>query len=178
MKRPVRNSDRAFTLAEVLTVVTIIGIAGAVVVPQLLNAGSLGVQAATRSVVADILFAQNDAIATQATRRVIFDVTNNRYWLTADTSFAMGGTLPNPTNALSVTWKDGTGGPNYLVDFATDNRFQGVAVQNASFGGVPVLEFDALGGPTSGGTVDVIFNTTTLRVTVAPFTGRVTVAPV
>ncbi len=174
MDRTVRRPDRAFTLVEVLVVVTIIGLAGAIVVPHLLTAGTLGVQAAARSVIADILYAQNDAIAAQDTRRVVFDVANNRYWLTADDSFLLN-VIPAPTNALTVAWKGAASGPNYLINFNTDERFDGVTLENPGFGGFPTLEFDALGGPTNGGSVDVVFNNTRLRVTVAPFTGRVTV---
>ena len=177
MRKFVRDARRAFTLVEVLVVVTIIGLAGAIVVPHLLTAGTLGVQAAARAVIADILYAQNDAIAAQAPRRVVFDLANNRYWLTNDVSFDLD-VLPAPTNAMSVAWKGGSSGANYLVDFETDNRFDGVTIQNAGFSGMPTLEFDALGGPTSGGSVDVVFNNTRLRITIAPFTGRVTVAQV
>ena len=69
---PQKLSNRAFTLVEVLVVVTIISIAAAIVVPQMLRPGNLSVQAAGRSIIADILFAQNDAAAHQAGRRIVF----------------------------------------------------------------------------------------------------------
>lgn len=152
-----------YTLAEVLIVVTIIGIASAVVVPHMLAAGTLGVQAAARIIVSDILYAQNDAIAQQRTRRVIFDPANESYVLQDE-----NGAL------LTVRWKGGTAN-NYSTDFTTDDRFQGVVIVSADFGGISTLEFDALGGPLNGGTVVIDFQGSRYRVTVASFTGRVTV---
>ncbi len=152
-----------YTLVEVLIVVTILGIASAVVVPHMLAAGTLGVQAAARIIVADILYAQNDAIAQQRTRSVVFDPVGESYSLRDETGAI-----------LTVRWKGGAAN-NYSTDFTTDDRFQGVVIVSADFSGVPTLEFDALGGPLNGGTVLIEFQGTRYRVTVASFTGRVTV---
>lgn len=154
-----------YTLVEVLIIIAILGIAAAVVVPQMLAAGTLGVQAAARIIIADILFAQNDAIAQQRNRRVMFDPANESYSLT-----------DNAGTVLSVNWKGG-GVNNYMVDFTTDSRFQGVEIVSANFGGVTptTLEFDALGSPLNGGTVEIEFQDQRYRITVASFTGRVTV---
>ena len=166
MCRMTHNPTRCragYTLIEVLIVVTILGIVSAVVVPQMLAAGTLGVQAAARIIVADILFAQNDAIAQQRVRKVVFDPDNERYSLTDENDAV-----------LSVNWKNGSAN-NYVVDFTADERFQGVVIVSADFGGSSTLEFDALGGPTNGGTVEIEFQGKRYRVTVASFTGRVTV---
>lgn len=160
--------SRAFTLVEVLVVVAIIAIAGAVVVPSMTSTGSLTVQGGARIIIADLLYAQNDAIAKQKSRKVVFDVTNNSYKLTA-----LDGTM------LGANWKGGnatTG--NYLVDFNNDDRFNGVKIENVDFGGDAEVVFDALGGPDSGGVVDIVFGDFRYRVTVTAITGRVTVAPV
>lgn len=153
----------AFTLIEVLIVVTIIGLASAVIVPHMLSAGTLGVQSATRIVVADMMFAQNDAMAQQAGRQIMFDVAGNGYRL-ADA----GGTT------LSADWMGGVS-ENYAVDFDDDARFAGVAIRSADFGGDAVIQFDDLGAPDSGGTVELEFNDHRFRITVAEFTGRITV---
>ncbi len=152
-----------FTLIEVLIVVAIMGIVSAMVIPQMLAAGTLGVQAAARVIIADVLFAQNDAIAQQQNRRVVFEPDNERYSLT-DTA---GG-------VLSVKWKNNSAS-NYVVDFTTDTRFQGVVIVSADFAGTPTLEFDVLGAPLNGGTVEIEYQGRRYRVTVASFTGRVTV---
>ena len=159
------STRRAFTLVEILVVLMILGIASAVVVPQMLSAGQLGVQAAVRVVVADLLFAQNDAVTHQQPRQVMFDVAQNRYRL-AD---AQGATL-------SVAWKSGQS-ENYVVDFSQDSRFNGVRLVSCDFGGQTTLAFDEMGGPSSGGNLVLAYNEQRFRVKVAAFTGRVTVEP-
>ncbi len=162
--------ERAFTLVEVLIVVAIMGLAGAVLVPHMMQAGTLGVQAAGRMVISDILIAQNEAIAQQEVRRVVFDTTNNRYRVTDGSG-----------NTLNVTWKAPTAGGNYIIDFANDARFDGVALANVDFDDdTPlILEFDALGTPTSdGGSLELTAGEQRFRVSVAPFTGRVTIAEI
>lgn len=144
--------------------VTILGIAGALVVPSMLEGGTLGVQAAARTVVADLLWAQNDAIADQAPRRVIFDVDAQTYRVTD----ASGDTL-------EVPWKNASQ-DNFVVDFNDDQRFVGVKLVSASFNGNAAIEFDDLGAPDQGGQIVLSYNDDSYTVTVAPFTGRVTVS--
>ena len=165
-RRPASHrSFSGYTLVEVLIIVAILGIAAAIIVPNMLAAGSLGVQAAARIIISDILFAQNDAIAQQRNRKVVFDPASESYWLTDENDAV-----------LSVNWKGGTTN-NYITDFTTDSRFQGVVIVSASFGGAApqTLEFAALGGPLNGGTVEIEFQGRRYRITVASFTGRVTV---
>lgn len=157
---------RAFTLIEVLSVVVILGIAGAVVVPQMLSRGNLQIQAASRIIIADLLYAQNEAITHQSVRRVVFDTAANSYKLTDGNG-----------NVLAVSWKNGSAA-NYVVNFSADSRFDAVKLKTASFGGTQTIEFDPLGAPNNGGTVDLVTGSTTYRISVAAFTGRVTVAPV
>lgn len=149
-------------------VVAIIGIAGAVVVPQMLSAGSLQVQGAGRMVIADIIYAQNEAIAQQANRRIVFDSAQNRYRLTD----AAGNTLP-------ASWRTGKSDTsNYVVDLAADGRFAQVGLSSVDFNKTSTLEFDPLGAPLNGGTVDIVGGGLRYRITVQPITGRVTIAPV
>lgn len=159
---------RAYTLVEVLVVITIMGIAGAIVVPSMLNSGTLTSQAAVRIVIADLLFAQNEAVARQTERKVIFDAELNRYRL------ADGGNV-----TLYVPWMSGSSGTgNYVIDFNQDTRFRGVRIDNVDFNGSSEITFDALGGVNTGGRLDIVSGNTRYRVTVAPFTGRVTATAV
>src|SRR4051812_48658675 len=68
-----------FTLVEILAVVVIIGIASAIVIPQIGNRDDLKGAAAARVLVADLIYAQNLAVATQSTTYVKFDTANNKY---------------------------------------------------------------------------------------------------
>ncbi len=171
--RSTARTSRAYTLVEVLIVVVITGLAAAVVVPQMLSAGTLGVQAASRIVIADLLYAQNEAIAQQTTLRVQFEPTENRYILQQfdPDAGASGEWVP-----MSVAWKDG-GSENYIVDFDEDTRFSEVTLFSGSFGtGNSYIEFDPLGSPDNGGTIVVRLRDKEYTITVAEFTGRVTVA--
>ena len=159
-----RRDCRAFTLIEVLVVLVIIGVAAGIVVPHMLKTGAMSAQAAARSVISDILFAQNEAISMQATRSVVFDVDANQYQLTDGDDAVLA--APSRSGGL------------YVVDFAADRRFQGVVLSAANFDDVTTLTFDALGTPTSGGQVEVTAGDIRYRITVAAFTGRVTIAPV
>ncbi len=153
------SSRRGYTLIEVLVVVTVLGIATAVVAPSMLQAGTLGVQAAARIVVSDILYAQNEAVIQHKTRRVVFEPALDRYRVTDGN----GTTLNSPLQ--------GAGDGNYQISFADDPRFQGVAIVSADFNGSPTLEFDDLGTPASGGTVVLEFDGERYTVTVGAFTG-------
>lgn len=148
-------------------VVIILAIAGVIVVPYMLRGGQMELQAASRMVIADIMYAQNEAVARQAVRRVVFDPDENTYRITD----AEGATI-------GVTWKGGSGSENYVVDFDDDSRFQGVRLDNAAFGTTTTLAFDDLGSPVNGGTLELATTSFRYRVTVADFTGQVTVEPV
>lgn len=162
------TSRMAFTLTEVLIVVAIMGLAAAVVVPQMLNAGTLHVQAAARSVVSDLLVAQNEAVVRQSVRQMVFAADSSQYSLT-----------DGDGNAIAAAW--GRGG-RYVVDFSRDSRFKGVRIENVKFGDDPkdnrTVAFDELGVPSSGGSVEVVSGTARYRITVAAFTGKVTVEAV
>lgn len=143
-------------------VVIIIGIAGAMVVPQLLAAGSLSIQGAARLVVSDLVYAQNEAVAMHRTHQVVFEPTDDRYAL-MDENDAL----------LQSAWVGG----DYIIDFANDSRFRGIRIDAVDFNGETTLTFDELGSPSQGGYIDIADQHQSYRIRVAPFTGRVTVAP-
>lgn len=165
-----RRNKAGYTLIEVLVTVTIMGLAAAIVVPNMLQAGTLGVQAGARMIIADLLFAQNEAMAQQSTRRVVFDTDNNSYRVEKYDSSATAWVLEfNPSKGV------GNNKQNYEVDFEEDGRFKGIEIVSATFNGDSTVEFDDLGNPSSGGTIELRFEEHRYEIKVAPFTGRVTV---
>ena len=51
---------QGYTLVELLVVVGVLAIAGTLLLPNLVDRGTFAIQAAARSVVSDIVFAQSD----------------------------------------------------------------------------------------------------------------------
>lgn len=167
------RKPRGYTLIEVLITVTIMGMAAAIVVPNMMKGGTLGVQAGARMIIADLLYAQNEAMAQQSVRRVVFDSDDNSYRVERYDAGANTWVLEfNP--ALS----DGGLKQNYVVDFDEDKRFQGIEIVSAAFNGSDRVEFDDLGNPSAGGVVRLRFEEHVYDINVAPFTGRVTVEKV
>ncbi|XAM01086.1 prepilin-type N-terminal cleavage/methylation domain-containing protein [Phycisphaeraceae bacterium D3-23] len=167
--RTTRRPTAAYTLVEVIITVTIMGLAAAVVVPNMLHGGTLGVQAGARMIVADTLYAQNEAMAQNDARRVLFDPAGNSYTVQHYDSDA-GAWVADQNPVLG-----GNATTNYIIDFDTDNRFQGVEIVSADFGGETWVEFDDLGNPSSGGTVRIQFGQHRYDIKIAPFSGRLTV---
>lgn len=162
--KPHRRAS-GYTLIEILLVITIIGIVGGIVVPQILVTGQMGVQAATRIVISDLMYAQNEAIARQQPISVVFDPNNERYRLT------------DGTDTIGVGWKGGDAASgNYVVDFSDDKRFRQVDIASANFGGETTITFDDLGTPSSGGVIRLVYNGETYEISMSDFTGRITVS--
>lgn len=159
----IQNRFHGYTLVEVMVVVVVMGIAGAIVVPSMMDQGQMGVQAAVRIVIADVLYAQNEAITQGSAREVRFSPATEAYELTTADGTRIQSTLA------------GGGGQNYRVDFTQDTRFRGVQIESADFGGDPTLSYDDLGTPASGGTIVLTYNNIRFQISVAAFTGRVTV---
>lgn len=159
---------RAFTLIELMVVLVVMSIAAAIVVPAMLQGGTMSVQAAGRMIIADLLVTQNEAIARMAPRRLVFDVANNAYRMTdAD------------GNTIAADWRLGSGGgTGFEVDFTADRRFTGVNMLAASFNGDAHVEFDALGVPAAGGQVTIDGGTARYSISVQPITGRVSIAAI
>jgi prepilin-type N-terminal cleavage/methylation domain-containing protein len=185
-----RGVRGAFTLIELLLTITVLGIAGALVIPSMTQTGVLRVQAAVRTLVADITFVQADAIAFQSRRAIWF------------------GKVPRK-NPQSGVWEfvDGNGytvaevnGPN--LDLTTDamvnpddqvspfgrdfaaGAFGQAVIESPSFNSDTLLIFDELGGPVEnltgpeageGGSVRIVSPDSEFTITVAPITGRVSV---
>ena len=149
-----------FTIIEMMVVLVILGIAAALVVPNIASSASFEVQGAARAVMADLYAAQNGAISDQAERKVIFDVAGDSYSVTDSTD-----------TPIAAPWLGGT----YTVAFGPTSSFKGVTITAVDFGGATTVSFDELGTPDSGGTITIQAGGIQYRITVTAFTGRVTV---
>lgn len=177
--RIMRAAGRGFTLMEILVVIVVLGIAGALVIPAMGETGVLKVQAAVRTIVSDITFIQAEAVAFQERRAMVFDVETSSYALVevpGDTIDIEANTMFDPTKA------DG----RYLVDFR-DAKFGDARITAAAFSGTNTLIFDGMGGPVAdaagavpgnGGTIRITGSSQSFDIRVEPFTGRVVVATV
>jgi len=153
------------------------GIAGALVIPSMSETGVLRVQAAVRTVVSDITFAQSDAVAFQEQRAIVFDTDASTYSLVSvpgDQVDVASNIMYDPTRASGL----------YVVNFH-DEAYGGARITDVNFDTENTLIFDAMGGPvasagseepSSGGTIRIAGSGDAFIVTVEAFTGRVTVA--
>lgn len=176
------RTRRGFTLIELLIVVVLLGIAGMLVIPAMGSIGALRIQAAVRTLVSDLTFAQSDAIATQERRAVVFDVTNNGYALVQ----VVGGVINTATGTL---YNPGNNGNRFEV-FFNNPEYAGARITSVNFGSSrspATLVFDDLGSPVMGpsgdtagpgGIVRIEGMNQIFDVVVEPFTGRVTVRKV
>ncbi len=173
---------RAFTLAEILTVVVILGIASAVVIPQVGNRDDLRVASASRVVIADLMYAQNLSIAKQVQHYVRFNKTTTPQTLAVFDSPALSTPINHPINKSA-----------YLRNFAQNGaldiaevRLDSVTIKAGNTTGVS-LGFTSLGEPLlldSTGTpleiddqakITLIAGTYKQTIVIQPLTGEISV---
>ena len=166
---------------EILVVVIIIGIASAVVVPSLGTHNDLNVASAARTVVADLIYAQNRAILSQTMRYVKIDSVAQSYSI-----------LTCAPNVSPLTFEQNpTSLQYYITSFgaaAPQGAFQTVQLLAANADGKTCLAFDELGQPyacdSATGVTTMLVNraaipvqcgTFILTVYVEPYTGALSV---
>jgi prepilin-type N-terminal cleavage/methylation domain-containing protein len=173
-----RTTRSAFTLIEILCVVVIIGIAAALVVPEIGSRDDLKAAAASRILMADLVYAQNRAITLQKTQYLKFETDPGRYGLYTSPGMAM---VTHPVNLT-----------NYEMLFGSTPGLKDATLVSADFVGQAgatqhTLAFDDLGTPlacnAADGTTDTLRSASIvvqagayrLAVRVEPYTGALKV---
>lgn len=136
-----------FTLIEILTVIVILGIASAVIAPQIGSRDDIKAKAGARVVIADLLYAQNMAIAKQAYYYVRFDAANESYQLLSEPGATQtdGTVITHPINKGPFTTQFGPAGAGRVRDIKIKSAvFNGIT---SSFTDEFTLAFDELGTP-------------------------------
>lgn len=194
--RGAMSARAGITLIEVLITVTVMGIAGALVIPAMSQVDVLRAEAAVRTLVADITFAQADAAATQERRVILFGAVGGMnddgvweiqpgagYSLMAppfganQVSLLFDG-MNDPTNPGTTITRDYTsdvlgGGTLTDVDFDCDPQQGYQSLIFDEFGG-PVQDLTS-DEPSDGGSLVVRGARADYRIDVQPVTGRVVV---
>ena len=142
-----RAARRGFTLVEILTVVLILGIASAIIAPQVGSRSDLKARAAARVLIADLLYAQNMAVAQQQPYYVKFDADAEEYRVLSGAGPAAGADvlINNPVSKEPFVVKMGPGGNSRLSDVRIKSAvFNG---EDSTFLNQFTVSFDELGQP-------------------------------
>jgi type II secretory pathway pseudopilin PulG len=168
-----------------MIVIGLLGLAASLLIPHMVGRSSLQTQAAVRLIIADLSFAQSDAMAHQELRRVHF-YDDGRGYCIIRVLGAFDEPFDEDNDAQYI--HDPIGGPGtlgrYIVDFTADSRFAGVTITAVTIdGGQRHITYDSMGGtvagggaaPGIGGAIIVSSDEATYRINIAPFTGKLTV---
>ncbi|MCH2160727.1 MAG: type II secretion system GspH family protein [Phycisphaerales bacterium] len=180
-----------YTLVELMVVVGILAVAGAMLVPRLVDSSMFGVQAAARALVSDITFAQNDAWAMQRVRRFQF-LTDAHGEIHGYAILA-----PDPENTYDQAFDADTAqylehrtavgaDGRYIVDFRSDARFSDVEIESVDLEGRDWVAFDALGGPigaswqpmVAGGQIRLRGESGAYLIQLSGFTGKISLSSI
>jgi len=166
MSREYSGRRRAFTLVELLMVITVLIIAAAIVIPNIGAASDVRAMSAARTVASDLELARDLALKTQRPHTVLFSSNGQSYKVVADyggESYTSADAIDHPVVAGKV----------FEVTPAGLNGMGTVAVTGISFGGQEYVTFNELGEPSSSGSLNIEAGQTLIRIDVAGLTGSV-----
>lgn len=150
---PAATGVRSFTLLELVLVLVIVAMVGAMAVPRYVQAVARSrLDAAANRLVADLTMGRNRAIAQSRTQKIGFDVANESY------NFAGMADPVHPDSAYTVS----LGAEPYLAD-----------IESADCGGDATLIFNGFGYPDSAATITLAVGSEKRTVVVDGTTGEV-----
>jgi prepilin-type N-terminal cleavage/methylation domain-containing protein len=159
-----RCGIEAFTLIEIVVVITILAIAAMLSLPMFSSAAQTQLQSAATLIAADLDYAKNLAITRQMNVTVVFDTGTESYQVQDS-----GGTvLSHPSKA----------GSTFRANLASDSRTREVEITAVNFDGVSSITFDYLGSPYSGTTTTTAMTTGQITLSADSHSTTVTVEPV
>ena len=125
---PLSIKTSGFTLVELMVVIAILGIVGAIALPALINPENKARKAA-REMMGDMQLARMSAIKTNKRHAIVFDTVANSYSICSD---------PGADNVWSTLADNTTGKTVMFTDYAAGISYgNGVAATNATVGGGP-----------------------------------------
>lgn len=161
-----RILKKGITMIELIMVILIISIISVAAIPRVQSFYALKLSAAAKTLVADMRYTQQMAIARHTNTRMSFSVAGDNYTVWEETP--MGSS--NWTMMKSPFTKG-----NYIVNYPTDLQYKGIDITTASFNGSANFTFDWRGAPSSNGTVVYSLKNAVKTISVEAQTGRVSV---
>lgn len=159
--RALRGSRTGFTVVELIIVVVVLMIVALTAVPMMSSAAGIQIRSAANMIAADVEYARSMAISRGQNYKVEFNKDTDSYRI-VDPG---GNVIQHPVKK----------GFTYVVDFPSESRLSRVDITNASFNGTQTVEFDCLGSPINGGTVNLQAGAVSATISVEPVTGFVTI---
>ena len=179
-----RRVHRAYTLIELLIVIAVLGLAAAVLIPSMSGRGDFDTQAAVRALIADISFAQSDALANQGFRRIYFYDDGTGWCLMRVAEADLSEDFDAVTaDYLTDPLMSGANNGVYAVRLGNDDRFGSVRIESVALDGdTRQLTFDELGGsvgaagiPGTGGAIVLRSPDAAYRLDLSPLTAKIRV---
>ncbi len=152
-----RGRGAAFALIEVVIVIIIMAIFGAMAMPR--YAGAIGhyrVDAAAKRIAADIALARGQAMTSSVSQGVAFNASAETYTLA---------NMPSLDNRSA----------NYIVNLAAEPYKVNLVSALFGSGNQATLTFDVYGAPDNGGTIIVTYGSAKKTITVDAVNGKVTI---
>jgi prepilin-type N-terminal cleavage/methylation domain-containing protein len=150
----------SFTLVEIMTVLTILGVLLLLALPDMdASSRTYLLQSGASEVMSGLQFAQAEAIATGVSHGCEFTTGTNSFFCFDATGGAPYSPAVHPVKKTA-----------YSMDFDTAPGFGGVVLSAVTFTDGRVI-FDSLGSPDFGGTVTVSLSGFSKNVDVSPISG-------